>query len=62
MNQAHTGDKTEANSADKEEILPILYINNQVAINAKPSNQENPSKTPIDVATPLPPSNLKNTG
>ena len=62
INQAKIGDKTEADNAEAEEIFPILYISNHVAINASPSSHEKPSNTPIEVATPLPPLNLKNTG
>ena len=62
INQAKMGDSTEAHNADAEETLPILYISNHVAINESPSSHEKPSNTPIEVATPLPPLNLKNTG
>ena len=60
--QAKIGDKTEAINADAEEIFPILYISNHVAINASHSSHEKPSNTPMEVATPFPPLNLKNTG
>ena len=43
-------------------FCPTLYISSQVPIKANPSHQEKPSKTPMDVATPLPPLKLKNTG
>lgn len=51
-----------ATMAASDDILKTLANNNQIAVMVRPIIQLNPTATAIDVATPLPPLNRKNSG
>ena len=62
MSHITSGVSVAAVNADSEDILKSNAMQPQIAVTINATGQLSPSKTPREVATPLPPLKRKNTG